>query len=83
MAENLADVTLRSDQDVIRPASAPLSPTGGLVGLWGTLAPEGAVVKVAGMTSHRTHRGPARVFDGEAACFAAVEAGDYAMARCW
>ncbi len=78
LAENLAHVTLRSDQDVIRPVSAPLAPTGGLVGLWGSLAPDGAVVKVAGMASHRAHRGPARVFDGEAACFAAVEAGDYA-----
>jgi dihydroxy-acid dehydratase len=77
MAENLADVKWRDDQDVIRPVSNPLSPTGGLVGLWGSLAPEGAIVKVAGMTSHRAHRGPARVFDGEEACFAAVEAGDY------
>jgi dihydroxy-acid dehydratase len=77
IAENLADVKWRDDQDVIRPVSNPLSPTGGVVGLWGSLAPEGAIVKVAGMTSHRAHRGPARVFDGEEACFAAVEAGDY------
>ena len=77
MAENLTDVKWRNDQDVIRPVTNPLSPTGGLVGLWGSLAPEGAIVKVAGMTSHRAHRGPARVFDGEEACFAAVEAGDY------
>ena len=76
LEENLRDVTWR-DQKVIRPASDPLSPTGGVEGLWGTLAPDGAIVKVAGMTSHRAHRGPARVFDGEAACFAAVEAGDY------
>jgi dihydroxy-acid dehydratase len=47
------------------------------VGLWGSLAPDGAIVKVAGMTTHRSHRGPARVFDGEQACFDAVEAGDY------
>jgi dihydroxy-acid dehydratase len=77
LAENLADVKWRSDQDVIRPVSNPLSPTGGVVGLWGSLAPDGAIVKVAGMTSHRAHRGPARVFNGEEACFAAVEAGDY------
>jgi dihydroxy-acid dehydratase len=76
MRENLADVVWRSDQDVIRPASRPLSPMGGLVGLWGSLAPDGAIVKVAGL-QHRAHRGPARVFDGEAACFAAVEAREY------
>jgi dihydroxy-acid dehydratase len=74
--ENLEGVAWRDDQDVIRPVSAPLSPTGGVVGLWGSLAPEGAIVKVAGL-EHRQHRGPARVFDGEEACFAAVEAGDY------
>ena len=76
LRENLEGVVLRADQDVIRPASAPLSPTGGVVGLWGSLAPEGAIVKVAGL-KHRVHRGPARVFDGEEACFAAVERGDY------
>jgi dihydroxy-acid dehydratase len=76
MAENLADVKWRDDQDVIRPVKNPLSPTGGLVGLWGSLAPEGAIIKVAGL-AERQHRGPARVFDGEEACFAAVEAGDY------
>ncbi len=53
IAENLADVTWRDDQEVIRPVSNPLSPTGGVVGLWGSLAPDGAIVKVAGMTSHR------------------------------
>ena len=77
LAENLAGTVWRSDQDVIRPVSAPLSPTGGVVGLWGSLAPDGAIVKVAGMASHRSHRGPARVFDGEEACFEAVEKGDY------
>jgi dihydroxy-acid dehydratase len=74
--ENLADVVWNDDQDVIRPVSNPLSPTGGVVGLWGSLAPDGAIVKVAGL-GHRKHRGPARVFDGEEACFAAVEARDY------
>ena len=76
LRENLEGVVLRTDQDVIRPVSAPLSPTGGVVGLWGSLAPDGAIVKVAGL-KHRVHRGPARVFDGEEACFAAVERGDY------
>jgi dihydroxy-acid dehydratase len=45
LAENLADVVWRDDQDVIRPVSNPLSPTGGVVGLWGSLAPEGGIVK--------------------------------------
>src|SRR6201991_3234043 len=76
LAENLADVVWRDDQQVIRPVSDPLSPTGGVVGLWGSLAPDGAIVKVAGL-KHTRHRGPARVFDGEDACFAAVEARDY------
>ena len=74
--ENLQTVTWRDDQDVIRPATKPLSPTGGVVGLWGSLAPDGAIVKVAGL-KHTKHRGPARVFDGEEACFAAVEKRDY------
>ena len=77
IAENLKEVKWRDDQVVIRPVSNPLSPTGGVVGVWGSLAPDGGIVKVAGMTSHRSHRGPARVFDGEDACFAAVEAEDY------
>ena len=76
LRENLETVTWREDQDVIRPASKPLSPTGGVVGLWGSLAPDGAIVKVAGL-KHTKHRGPARVFDGEEACFAAVEKRDY------
>jgi dihydroxy-acid dehydratase len=76
LAENLADVEWNPAQEVIRPVSNPLSPTGGLVGLWGSLAPDGAIVKVAGL-AHTKHRGPARVFDGEEACFAAVEARNY------
>jgi dihydroxy-acid dehydratase len=76
LAENLADVKWRDDQEVIRPVSSPLSPTGGVVGLWGSLAPDGAIVKVAGL-KHVKHRGPARVFDGEEACFAAVGARNY------
>ena len=76
IAENLKDVTFRTDQDVMRPASNPLAPTGGVVGLRGTLAPDGAIVKVAGL-KHLKHRGPARVFDCEEDAFAAVEARNY------
>ncbi|RME68710.1 MAG: dihydroxy-acid dehydratase, partial [Alphaproteobacteria bacterium] len=72
VAENLAALRWNPDQDVIRPASAPLSPTGGVVGLQGNLAPDGAIVKVAGMKTLR-FSGPARVFDSEEACFEAVE----------
>ncbi|MDX2233408.1 MAG: dihydroxy-acid dehydratase, partial [Hyphomonadaceae bacterium] len=76
LRENLEGVTLRTDQDVIRPMSDPLSPDGGVVGLWGTLAPDGAIVKIAGLPS-TSFRGPARVFDGEEACFAAVSNRQY------
>lgn len=74
--EYLEDVTFDAEQDVIRPASDPLSGTGGVVGLWGSLAPDGAIVKVAGMTNLK-FTGPARVFDGEQAAFEAVEARQY------
>ncbi|MEL6210531.1 MAG: dihydroxy-acid dehydratase, partial [Pseudomonadota bacterium] len=74
--EYLEDVRWDPEQTVIRPASEPLTETGGVVGLWGSLAPDGAIVKVAGMEALQ-FRGPARVFDGEDACFAAVEARDY------
>ncbi|WP_194745054.1 dihydroxy-acid dehydratase [Thermaurantiacus tibetensis] len=76
VAENLADIRWNPDQEVIRPASHPLSPTGGVVGLWGSLAPDGAIVKVAGMTNLR-FEGPARCFDSEEEAFAAVERRDY------
>ncbi len=76
LRENLEGVSFNPEQQVIRPVSTPLSPTGGVVGLKGSLAPDGAIVKVAGL-DHRAHRGPARCFDGEEACFAAVERGDY------
>ena len=74
--EYLEDVTWDDSQDVIRPASNPLTPTGGVVGLSGSLAPDGAIVKVAGLESLR-FSGPARVFDGEQACFDAVTARNY------
>ena len=61
-------------QTVVRPLDHPIKPTGGLVVLRGNLAPDGAVVKVAGHTM-KEHRGPARVFDAEEQAFAAVEQG--------
>jgi dihydroxy-acid dehydratase len=76
IAENLEDVSFPVDQDVVRPTSSPLSPTGGVVGLKGNLAPQGAIAKVAGM-SRLTFRGPARVFDREEDAFATVQARDY------
>ncbi|WP_426257705.1 dihydroxy-acid dehydratase [Sphingomonas sp. DC1600-2] len=73
LGENIDQVTWNPDQKVIYDVKAPLSATGGVVGLRGTLAPDGAIVKVAGM--HRLQfTGPARVFDCEEECFAAVEA---------
>src|SRR5262250_2395777 len=64
IAENLRKVRLPKNQDVVRPTKAPLSPTGGVVGLKGNLAPEGAIVKVAGMKK-LTFTGRARCFDCE------------------
>lgn len=61
------------NQQVLRPLSNPIKPTGGLVILKGNLAPEGCVVKVAGH-SMMTFRGPAKVFDREEDAFAAVKA---------
>jgi len=76
VAENLKRVKWNRDQDVVRPADKPLSPTGGVVGLKGNLAPEGAIVKVAGMSSLK-FTGPARCFDREEACFEAVKKKKY------
>ena len=76
IAENLKDVRLPSNQDVVRPTSAPITPTGGVVGLRGNLAPQGAIVKVAGLKNLK-FRGPARCFDCEEDAFAAVEAKTY------
>ena len=61
-------------QEVVRPLSNPMSPNGGLAILHGNLAPEGAVVKIAGKKV-LTFRGTARVFDNEEAAFEAVEHG--------
>jgi dihydroxy-acid dehydratase len=73
-AQNLADVKLPGpEQDVILPVSKPIRPTGGLKLLKGNFAPEGAVIKVAGIKNLK-HRGPAVCYDSEEACMAAVEA---------
>jgi len=76
IAENLENVKLPEDQDVIYPVKKAIYPTGGVVGLKGNLAPDGAIVKIAGMTE-LVFEGPARVFDGEEACFEAVQNRDY------
>jgi dihydroxy-acid dehydratase len=76
ITENLEGIEFKAGQEVMRPVSDPLAPTGGVVGLKGSLAPEGAIVKVAGL-KHLKHRGPARVFDCEEDAFAAVQVRDY------
>jgi dihydroxy-acid dehydratase len=73
IAEIAADAQEADGQRVVLPIETPLKPTGGLSILRGTLAPEGCVVKLAGH-ERRLHRGPARVFDSETACFEAVKA---------
>ena len=75
-AENLKHIELPKGQDVVYSTKEPLSPTGGVVTLKGNLAPEGAIVKVAGL-KNLTFSGPARVFENEEAAFAAVEARQY------
>jgi dihydroxy-acid dehydratase len=76
MAENLAEVVFPENQDVIYPVSRAISPTGGVVGLKGNLAPDGAIVKVAGLAVRR-FEGTALCFDSEEAAFAAVQARAY------
>jgi dihydroxy-acid dehydratase len=85
LAEEAAAATEAPSQEVVRQLNQPLKPTGGLVILKGNLAPEGCVVKVAGH-DFKKFRGPARVFDGEEAAFAAIErnqikAGDVVVIR--
>jgi dihydroxy-acid dehydratase len=80
-----ADVVETPGQSVVVPLETPLKPNGGLAILHGSLAPEGCVVKLAGH-ERRRHRGPARVFDSEAACYDAVraqriKAGDVVVIR--
>ncbi len=76
IAENMDYVKWNDDQDVVYPVSNPITPTGGVVGLRGNLAPEGAIVKVAGMAK-QTFSGPARCFDSEELAFDAVSHGNY------
>ncbi|TPL06432.1 dihydroxy-acid dehydratase [Mesorhizobium sp. B2-4-14] len=76
LAENMEHVAWNEHQDVVRPANRPITQTGGVVGLKGNLAPEGAIVKVAGMTELK-FSGPARCFDSEEECFEAVTHRNY------
>ena len=76
IAENLKSVEWNDEQAVVYPANKPILPTGGVVGLKGNLAPEGAIVKVAGM-ERLQFSGPAHCFDGEEACFDAVKHKKY------
>jgi dihydroxy-acid dehydratase len=76
IAENLKNVKWNPDQDVVYPATKPIKPTGGVVGLRGNLAPDGAIVKVAGLKMQK-FSGPARCFDTEQECFDAVNARTY------
>ena len=85
LAENLEGVSLPEDQDVVYPISNPIHPSGGVVGLKGTLAPDGAIVKIAGL-EELVFEGPARCFDSEEDCFKAVqdrayEEGDVLVVR--
>jgi dihydroxy-acid dehydratase len=76
IAENLEGAVFNSEQDVVRTTAAPITSWGGVVGLKGSLATEGAMVKVAGLPSLQ-FKGPARVFDCEEDAMAAVQAGKY------
>ncbi|KIT16358.1 dihydroxy-acid dehydratase [Jannaschia aquimarina] len=78
IGEVLDEVKGEADGKVIYPVDAPITPTGGVVGLKGNLAPDGAIVKVAGIPSqHQRFTGPARVFECEEDAFAAVKARAY------
>ena len=76
IGENLENVAFPDGQDVVYPVSNPITPTGGVVGLKGNLAPDGAIVKVAGM-DNLVFSGPARVFDCEEDAFKCVEERGY------
>ncbi len=76
MAENLKDVVFPTDQDVIYTVANPITTAGGVVGLKGSLAPDGAIVKIAGLHALR-FEGPALCFDCEEDAFAAVQARAY------
>ncbi|MBV68705.1 MAG: dihydroxy-acid dehydratase [Pelagibacterales bacterium] len=74
--ENLSKIEFPKNQKVVRTTSNPITNTGGVVGLKGNLAPEGSIVKVAGM-NRLIHKGPARVFDAEEEAYKAVENKQY------
>jgi dihydroxy-acid dehydratase len=74
LQQNLAGLPTIEDQDIIYQPDAPRSPTGGLAILYGNLAPEGAVIKVAGH-QEKVYQGPARVFDQEELAFRAIQDG--------
>ena len=72
LGENIADARI-TDYEVIRPVGEPYSPTGGLAILFGSLAPDGAVIKIGAVPSHMRHfRGPARLFESEEAASAGI-----------
>jgi len=78
MGEALDEIRGEADGRVIHPVETPISRTGGVVGLSGNLAPEGAIVKIAGMTPEQLRfTGPARVFECEEDAFAAVQKRGY------
>ncbi|MEP5762212.1 MAG: dihydroxy-acid dehydratase [Litoreibacter sp.] len=78
IGEEIDAGSLEADGKVIYPIETPISKTGGVVGLKGNLAPDGAIVKIAGMeTKHQTFTGPARCFESEEEAFAAVQARTY------
>jgi len=79
IGEEIDRVSREADGKVIYPVATPISKTGGVVGLKGNLAPQGAIVKIAGMTEEQlSFTGPARVFECEEDAFAAVQARSYA-----
>ncbi len=75
LAENINETAIVDDQPVIYSTAAPRSPTGGLVILRGNLAPDGAVIKVAGH-QEKVYEGPARVFEQEEPAFRAIQRGE-------
>ncbi|MBC8064880.1 MAG: dihydroxy-acid dehydratase, partial [Chlorobia bacterium] len=85
MTENLADVVIPTGQEVVRTMANPVAPTGGLTIVRGNLAPDGGVIKTAGVTK-LVHTGPAKVFNCEEDTMAAVQrreivAGDIVVIR--
>ena len=80
LGEELDKIKGEADGRVIYHIDAPITPTGGVVGLKGNLAPEGGIVKVAGIpTQEQSFTGPARVFESEEEAFAAVKARGYEL----